>query len=241
MHVVGSNKESVQMCEFLQRSLGEWVIIPLRLQGNELQRKERPIMAREALHEPLISLRDAVPFLETTMIFDLAYIIAKSVWYYYDTNFINTPWSIESILFIKHRRRRPDGNCEPEIDIHAPFLRLPAPEIPCQSPENTEDLDHVNPYPRLLAFAMTLAAMCRQPINISKHNSNCDSSTRFLNDAASECSSILDDESFERWLSLKKAQDQDIGKLYKDIIKDCCNGKAFSKTTNVNERRRLFY
>lgn len=91
----------------------------------------------------------------------LAYILAKSVWQYYNSDFMKAPWTTDSVHFMQEDSQ--DGNHQWEIN----------PAIPCFafSPLTAEQLEFaeycgersvLHRYPRVLALAVLLVEICRK-------------------------------------------------------------------------------
>lgn len=94
----------------------------------------------------------------------LAYIIAKSVWRYYNSDFMKAPWTIESVHFMRENKYDEDEDVDrEEIDPANPcFAFRPLVSEQAEPTEYFESFSVLHRYPRVLALGVLLVDICRK-------------------------------------------------------------------------------
>ncbi|KAF2148360.1 subtilisin-like protein [Myriangium duriaei CBS 260.36] len=87
----------------------------------------------------------------------LAYLIAKSYWQYYQSAWIKTNWSLETIHFLPEDR----GGLDLTFNPYAPFLDLHTSDQPATVPQELKDASHyVHRHPQILVLGLLLFQIC---------------------------------------------------------------------------------
>jgi hypothetical protein len=85
----------------------------------------------------------------------LAYILARSVWQFYDSDWMKTKWTSETIEFI--RECKPSNDCEPEcLYAWKPYFSIKFSEDDSEFPEYSDADGKIHRYPRVLALGIIL-------------------------------------------------------------------------------------
>lgn len=153
----------------------------LRLQSNvpnNRLRKSSPEFVQDApQHDQPVSLFDAlsrewssanrnhheVGSLSAKSKIRLAFILAKSVWQFYESDWMRAKWSLDSILLLPRKKR--DGDSTLDEEAETPFLKIDAPSCEMGVLGEEELLSvsgnkHYHPYPYLLKLGLLLVSLC---------------------------------------------------------------------------------
>ncbi|KAF2873107.1 peptidase S8/S53 domain-containing protein [Massariosphaeria phaeospora] len=156
--------EAGHFCDLLGRSLGN-VCIRLRIVDgclHQLFQADAP--DRRVVEAPSISLSQVLQRknISSKGRILLAYILAKSVWRYYDSDFMRMHWATETIHFMREYRLNPDGDMDQEkIDPSSPFFAFAAPETgQNEYSEHCQSYSVLHRYPRILALGIMLVEIC---------------------------------------------------------------------------------
>ncbi|KAJ5718316.1 hypothetical protein N7488_003962 [Penicillium malachiteum] len=131
----------------------------LSINDGELQHYFAPLK-KLVEHTPGISLADTLkhyPPLTARMKLVLAYIIAYSVWQYYDSDWMKTKWSSETIQFIKEFEDNRCGSCDPaKLFTWKPYLSVNFNDDESECQEFNRLDGGVHNYPRIRALGILL-------------------------------------------------------------------------------------
>lgn len=155
-------------CNLLQESVGPaW--IRLRIVNGQLhelhdsERADPPVVDAPSI--PLSKLLELSTFSTKGRIL-LAYIIARSVWQYYDSDFMKTKWTTGSIHFVQEHHYEASGEREQKIDPSSPYftfniLNTDGNEVA----ECCSEFHVLHQYPRILALGVILVELfCKKPL-----------------------------------------------------------------------------
>ncbi|OAL30829.1 hypothetical protein AYO22_01449 [Fonsecaea multimorphosa] len=165
---------------------------------------------------PSLSLSDALRIgrLSHEMKVILAYIIAKSVWEFYDSDWMSRPWSAEDIHFMQEKPGNKRG--EPLISINRPYLAVRWGEGDDRESESSNIVGQIHRYPKILSLGWIL-------IEIATGKRARDLSQ---NDQVNVNSDWL---SAREFLSRTSPWDEFDYKNYWDAARNCFNNQFFLK------------
>ncbi|KAH6888447.1 hypothetical protein B0T10DRAFT_488196 [Thelonectria olida] len=147
-----------EFCKFLGEDIGP-VTKDIRIRDGELHVLERPVdIEVDIADESSISLADVLDkySVDPKGKLLLAYLLAKSVWQFYDSDFMSARWSTESIQLFRGRKKEDDDG-GPGVDW-APYYAFSSE----QAGEGEESMERLPPggflhrYPRVLALGAML-------------------------------------------------------------------------------------
>lgn len=103
-----------------------------------------------------LSLSDALRMrhLSNKMKVILAYIVAKSVWEFYDSDWMSRPWTAQDIHFMPEPPGGNDG--EPLVFINRPFLSVQLRDGNVAVGESSNKPGQIHRYPRILSLGLML-------------------------------------------------------------------------------------
>jgi hypothetical protein len=233
-------------CDLVGRCLGT-VCIRLKVRDGRLHQLFQADAAdRRVVEAPSISLSQV---LELEKILSkgrilLAYILAKSVWRYYASDFMRIRWSTESIHFMREYRLDPDKDIDQEkIDPSSPFFAFQPMEIDRnESTEHCQTFSVLHRYPRVLALGIMLVEICRkkpkkaayEPRSLEAH---INTDFTIYNEVAGST----------HWPALDVRNDE-IRNRYRAVVQSCLNPKVFhvsasmaTSHSDVDIRRDILY
>lgn len=171
----------------------------------------------------------------------LAYILAKSVWQYYNSDFMKAPWTTDSVHFMQEDSQ--DGGHQWEINPGIPcFAFSPLTAEQLEFTEYCDKRSVLHRYPRVLALAVLLVEICReQPKRITEARSI---EERINNDFV-RCNEIIDS---NFWPNLDLRNPEAI-QTYKNSVRNCLDPKLFhipvrtrsSINAAIKKRRNALY
>lgn len=233
-------------CDLLGRSLGT-VCIRLKVMNGHLHQFFQPDVAdRRVVEAPSISLSQVLELekISTKGRILLAYILAKSVWRYYDSDFMRTKWTTETIHFMREYRLDPDKDEDQEkIDPLSPFLAfLHIGNDQNELKERCQTFSVLHRYPRILALGIMLVEICR------KKPKKAASELRSYEDQINTDFTIYNEIARStNWPSLG-VRNEEIRNRYRAVVQSCLDPKRFhisaSMTTgqsDVDLRRDILY
>jgi hypothetical protein len=174
----------------------------------------------------------------------LAYILARSVWQYYDSDFMKTNWTTESIQFM--REHQYEGNIDKDrekIDPSTPFLAFTSTEWSLHaSIEQYQTGDVLHHFPRILALGIMLADVGRKNPTRVAHLAI--SAEAQINKNLAKYQDILKSPT---WPSLD-VRNPDIKTRFRNAVRTCLDPKVFHVTSPksraqscVEKRRDIIY
>lgn len=170
----------------------------------------------------------------------LGYTLARSVWRYYNSNFMNEAWTTDSVQFIE--KRYLDQDRQEIIDLQDPLFALHWAENPQTSvAEHLEARNIFFRYPRILALGVLLVEIGRKPPSnqpISAFGVN-------MNTQLMACRLITKNNS---WPELE-FRNQEIANTYRAAVQYCLDPANFhvsssglsKKTSQADIRRKRLY
>lgn len=156
----------------------------------------------------------------------LAYILAKSVWQYYDSDFMKAPWTTDSVHFMREGKR---GNgSQEEIDPARPcFAFRPSMSEQFESAEYCDSFSVLHRYPRVLALAALLIDICQKTTDEIKETTSIEER---INNDFTRCSDIVESNCWPD-LDLKN---QDAIQIYRNAVRKCLDPKLFHIPTSID-------
>lgn len=234
--------EVSDICKLLGMSIGS-AVIPLIFRNRKIyQRKAEPVEAR-VTPEPSVSLNVALErqpqSSKDRMI--LAYILAKSVWQYYQCEWIMSRWGAESIHFIKERLPGSQAATDGYFNLTAPYFALKDLEgVKCQTTQEYADsVLLVHNYPWLMALGILLVDACRNRKgkgNIDPGSTHTTSDIAGMNEEYARYWQIVRQD--ETWPCLN-LQNQEVALEYKKVVECCLDRDIFIDAPTIEERRAV--
>lgn len=167
----------------------------------------------------------------------LAYILARSVWQYYECAWIMSRWRAESIHFIQERL---PGGQDPKaeyVNPTAPYFALKEPgDTGYLTEEYIDDIDLVHKYPWLVALGILLVDTFRESLVSMTEASDATSPIARMNNELAHYWQIVNRD--ENWPFLG-LNDQDVAPEYKKIVQCCLNRGTFEDAPSIEERRAV--
>jgi hypothetical protein len=150
----------------------------------------------------------------------LAYILAQSVWQFYDSDWMKTCWTSETIQFMRQYSHHP-GEGEPDVFASKPYFSMRFGEGDADACEATSTVGEIHRYPRVRALGIMLVEIGIGSLLPQSEKSNEDQlRTRKINDDWSVAKQYSDLD--EPW------PDFDYGK-YRTAVKNCLNPEVFAE------------
>ncbi|KAK6499961.1 hypothetical protein TWF481_010317 [Arthrobotrys musiformis] len=215
-------------CEDLNREQGFCLRFNLTLENLD------PILRRDgAMEQPLrninpansLSLADFIRKIGGEMTvrekFHLAYVLAKSVWQYYGTDWMRNPWTHDSILFLEGRAaEKGDRGIR---SSYYPYFTPDFEESGICTGEYCADGILIQRYPAILALAIMLIEVIQgQPLNGDEHHRPYDKPKLR-----------------ERYgVAWKATASLDCNIIYKEVVKRCLDGRLFEEAPFDNNDPR---
>ena len=172
-------------CHLVRLDIGV-VKLCLRIKGDQLLNDHTPIQLGDAEYPiqpvPSVSLAQVLQMRHLTSRDKLivAYILAKSVWHYYNTDWLNVVWTTDNIHFMIEER---EGNQPEELTLNPARLYLAFADDETAKILTPESVDCCanHRYPRMLALGVILVELfCEKPRHSRRDNGTLDA---FLNNS----------------------------------------------------------
>lgn len=170
--------------------------------------------------------------------FYLAYVLAKSVWRYYNSDFMKAPWTTESVHFMWETKHATDEDSVPKIGLASPcFAFMPPILEQAKAMEHCESSSVLHRYPKVLALGILLVDICRK--TVPNRDTNASPLEEQINDDFMKYNDIVRNTS---WPDLD-VQHKDAIRTYKDAVCKCLDPKHFhipssTKTPDQGIKRR---
>ncbi|KAK1830614.1 hypothetical protein QBC39DRAFT_383096 [Podospora conica] len=259
VHPAAAIKSASQFCQLLQRRLGPAKIC-LQAKGTKIfQMPDLIEVADDIAHEQSISLADILQRHELVAKkrLLLAYVLAKSFWQFYDSDWMSVRWTTETVQFF-YERRGDDDDDEPGVLDESPYISLPTgtntPSLLSAEYLPTECVVHR--YPRLLALVVLL-------FNLGRRKRRRDTAQQLegsqrqpgheTNDSARISNDFNDIRSALRGKSWPKLDVQEeVRETLRAVLSDCSNPRLFDEQPGdgsqrdrglltIEERRAIIY
>lgn len=150
-----------EFCGLLSQSIGPAKIC-LRVRESSLIRLHEPDETDQVLiNKPSVSLAQVLHQhrLSEKMKINLAYTLARSIWQYYDSDWMGSPWTCETIHFMLEGSHLSRQSCidatKPSCTVH---FQAGAERLP-----ERYNIPVIHKYPRVLALGMLLIDIGRTP------------------------------------------------------------------------------
>lgn len=199
------------LCHLARRDVGAAKLC-LRIEGDQLVDNRIPVQLGDTEHRvksvPSLPLAEVLHMqhLTTRDRLIIAYILARSVWQYYNTDWLNTLWTTDNIHFMIEEREddRPE---ESAFNPARPYFAF-ADNEPATLISESVNCCAVHRYPRILALGTILVELFRKEPRHSGH----DGSTldAFLNDSLFYSSRTMRTDASWPHLDLDAAYKEDI-------------------------------
>ncbi len=234
-----------EFCKLLGDEVGE-VKICLRFRGEELVQLHDP----EEIDRPLdhvqgVSLAKVLEThrLSPKMKIVLAYILARSVWQFYNSDWMKTKWTSETIQFMPER--------DPAQKLYAckPCFAVQFDDAGDDFAEYCALYSVIHRYPRVLALGVLLIDIGRKTYLVHAP-SEAVPLQRKINDDYVMAKKAFEDSS---WPAFDGLTNKIVAKRYKAVVGNCFNRELFSRATfdskgtnlsseqGVEERRAILY
>jgi hypothetical protein len=238
-----------EFCELLNQRIGP-AKLRLKVQDERLQRLHEADRTDQVLLPiPSVSLAQVLRRydLSMKMKMSLAFTLAQSVWQYYDSDWMRTSWTPETIQFMLERSAQ--GN-HPSVYIHKPCFYVRFQDSTECIPERFDIQNIVHKYPRLLGLGLLL-------VNIGRTSYLEGSSNRTQNEVEKR-----NDDYMTGWLTIERDQDwPDLGSadaarlrlrtVYKAVTQSCFDMNIFrdvpsstnprDESVEIEEHRKILY
>ncbi|WAO91652.1 Peptidase-S8 domain-containing protein [Fusarium falciforme] len=246
-HLTQAEKHTIiqlgRFCALLGRPIGS-VCIPLKIVDGHLCELDNPALPDQQVAKAgSVSLSDVLEKhrLPSKVKIALAYTLAKAVWRYYNSDFMRTPWTTESVHFMREDRR---NISQDEINPANPCFAF-RPFVP-EEPEPAEycDFRHVyHRYPRVLALGVLLVAIVENQVPRSHPEGS--STEERMNDDLMTCRDIAKGKD---WPNLG-LQSEEASLIYRDAVDKCLDPDLFHVPSSngdedqagIRQRRNALY
>lgn len=238
-----------KFCELLRTPVGD-VRICLNVQAGQLRDKEEiDEVDQYILHQPSIPLAKALQLrrLSTRMKIALSYILAKSFWQYYNSDWMKTRWTSEFIHFMQEKSLDDVRDAEqPKIKACNPCysFRFNDPDSDfteyCVAPK----IRHR--YPRVLALGILLLEIGGEtpPPEVDAELSQNQAVILKINNDWATGKSVLKS---RRWPDFDFKPNGVIAQTYKTVVANCFDENIFKieadqgSEQRIEDRRTIFY
>ena len=238
-----------EFCSLLKQDIGG-ARIRLRLQnGSFVELCDPDVPDQRLVHEPGISLAQILQQQRLTpkMKINLAYTIARSVWQYYDSDWMGSGWTSRNIHFMLERSKRSDHSY---VNSSAPCL---AAEF-----QNTQDtipvyhgISHlIHRYPRVLFLGMLLIDIAHSSYEDEIMDANQTQQYKANKDYLKGLDILKNDSQWPA-LGTDDAARSDVRGAYRAATESCFDLKIFKSDTTsssssiadvgVKEHREILY
>ena len=230
----------INICTLLGDDIGR-VGIVLKFQGQSLFKMPNKPVDEWLLPERSISLYQLLDGhrLSSKGKVVLAYILAKSVWQYYDSDWMSSHWTAELIHFMKEESfGRTNKSGQSSFNIFAPYFALQAPPSDKSSVlEYINDTSFIHHYPRVVALGILLVEICRGE-NKRYLGSTLENFTRRMNNEYTWYRGIAMYDEEWPYLELKNERCKE---MYRNVVKTCFNQEIFSDSPLIEQRRAKIF
>lgn len=166
----------------------------------------------------------------------LAYVLAKSVWQFYSSDWMNTPWSTESIHFMREQpSSTSDGFDPPEINPADPYFAFGFDNSTNDASLEYYDSWYVlHQYPRILALGVLLVEICRGRSRKSRVFEAKTLEEKINNDYTSSWEAIKS----SSWPDLK-FRNSAARDTYRAVAEVCLSKEILGNAEDIEERRNI--
>lgn len=164
-------REVDEFCKLLRSGANSRVC--LIIQGEKLYRSRPELLDRRIQYVKGKSLEDILNTYTLTarMKVVMAYILAHSVWLYYECDWVKTTWTRETIQFMEELETR-DDNQDGGISVWKPYISVDESDMGVALPD-VDDLDGViHPYNKIRALGIMLSEIGKGSPVRNRHNDN---------------------------------------------------------------------
>ncbi|KAM6529684.1 hypothetical protein FALCPG4_007813 [Fusarium falciforme] len=216
-----------RFCALLGRPLGG-VCVPLKIVNGHLCELDNPALPdQQVAKASSVSLSDVLEKhrLLPRVKIALAYTLAKAVWRYYDSDFMRTPWTTESVHFMREDRR---NMSQDEINPANPCFAFRP--LVSEEPKPTEycNYRHVcHRYPRVLALGVLLVAIVEN--QVPRSHAEGSSTEERMNDDLMTCRDIAKG---KHWPNLG-LQSEEASLIYRDARQQGLSTGRFASCEKV--------
>lgn len=232
-------KSASQFCELLRERIGPAKIC-LQAKGDKIfQMTDLAGVDDDIAHKQGITLADILQRTElvTKKRLLLTYMLAKSFWQFYNSDWMSVRWTTETVQFFYERRGEEDDD-DPGVLDGSPYISLPTaantPSLLLAEHLPTEFVVHR--YPRLLALGILLLKIGRQ-----KRQTNTEPEYGKIERISHDLNNIKRALK-EKWPKLK-VQEEARQRL-REVLLNCSNPKLFEvdgKMLDIEDRRAIIY
>ncbi|KAK5442672.1 hypothetical protein LTS15_010879 [Exophiala xenobiotica] len=144
-----------EFCRYLQTPSGSQICLRVHESQFLLLENSLPLEVRILPYQSL-SLSDTlqVRHMSNKMRVILAYIIARSVWEFYDSDWMSRHWSADDIQFMQEPRC--EGDRETLIFINRPYLSVQRGIADTESSELSTNFGQIHRFPRILSLGLMM-------------------------------------------------------------------------------------
>ncbi|RSL67340.1 hypothetical protein CEP53_002994 [Fusarium sp. AF-6] len=232
-----------RFCALLGRPLGS-VCVPLKIVDGHLCELDNPALPDQHVAKASsVSLSNVLERhqLPAKAKIVLAYTLAKAVWRYYNSDFMKTPWTTESVHFMREDRR---NMSQDEINPASPcFAFRPLVSAEFESTEYCANRHVYHRYPRVLALGVLLVAIVENQVPLG-HTGGSSTEER-MNDDLMTCRDIAKG---RNWPNLG-LQNEEASLIYRDAVDKCLDPDLFHVSSSngeedqagIRQRRNALY
>ncbi len=229
--------EPIRLCRFISSACGSTLCF--KTDGKHLMALDD---AEHAPGERHVAAHPGLPLGEVLRDFEmrygtrpvLAYILAKAVWQYYDSDWMNVGWANNNIYFMN------EANVAEEPKYYLrPYLCARLNVSGSKPPEYRPDIGMLHRYPRILSLGMMLTQIAAgRPIDTTGDPNDWDAKT--TNERLGTLKSILNGAGFEGDCQYPR---------YRMVVEKCLSSVLFKNAPfcpqnpleNLEERRLIIY
>jgi hypothetical protein len=239
-------------CELLKSRYGD-VRICLKIHNGDLLRlhnAEETDQYVEAAQSVSLAQVLETYRLSTKMKIVLAYILARSVWQFYNSDWMKTRWMGESIQFMPERCLVPDiPHQQSKFYACKPCFAVHFNDSDDSFPEYCDSFSIIHRYPRVLALGSLLLDIGRRSYSVQARSQPQSVEEKINSDWITAMNAFKDD----HWPDFESMANKLVRKIYKTAVMNCFDKKIFGaaalqsrksnsgRDSGIEERRAILH
>ncbi|KAF5535540.1 thermostable alkaline protease precursor [Fusarium mexicanum] len=239
---------NTQLCDLIRWRVGP-AKVRVKVSGKTLlQYRDLGSLDDDLAHEHSITLADMLKHqqLGSKKKLIIAYILARSFWQYYNSDWMCSDWSAESVQFFQERTGDDHDAKGDSVLSSSPYFSFSfGGNDPLLDNEYLATICVVHRYPRVLALAKLLYTIGRKKHREGKVHSGKRGCVSTVEQISNECNDIKRGLARKTWPDI--TLQPEVQQTYKAIVENCIDPKLFEPTGNstgdmtVDERRSILH
>ncbi|KAJ6256673.1 hypothetical protein Dda_8538 [Drechslerella dactyloides] len=241
-HLDGKELFIGDFCKHLQRQIGICLRFNLTLENSDpILRMDNSPIGKSTQRMKLLQtltlakiLQKQGPRITTREKFDLAYLLAKSVWQYYGSDWMKNPWTHDDIQFLQEKAS-PSDKKSGLLSAYSPYFHSDFEQAERSIGEYCPDGVLIHRYPGVLALAILLIEIIQ--------------GRPFGEESSQQYDYNKVKQSYKSAWKVMAENSLDCNIIYKDVIKKCLDGKLFKEApfdvedpqNGLETRRTILY